>query len=223
MRWPVRAPATATPEELTGRSGSSPSSGGAKPKLGSPVITDARQSRARWRERDQVAHLSRAQALQFMAAAKASSSPFTHTSWRGKYRVFYYHGLTGHEYSKRAQGGVGPKHNIIMVIPAGTTFSFTLNVQAAVSFTFTQGASGRELEGRCVAPASGPRAQRACIRAVARGTLSLPGNPGRNTVPFEGLIPGSRKLPPGAYTLEIRATNAAGHSGPKSLHFRIFG
>jgi hypothetical protein len=222
--WPYLEPARATEEELTGRSKSPKApNGGAKSKLGSPVITHARQSRNRWRERDQVAHISRAQALLFMAAANASSSPFTHTSRRGKYRIFHYNGLTGHEYSKRTKGGVGSRHNIIVVIPAGTTFSFTLNVQAAVSFTFTRNLSGRKLKGRCVGPTSGARAQPACTRAVTQGTLSLSGYAGPNTVPFEGLIPGSPKLAPGSYTLVIRATNAAGRSTPKRLRFQILG
>jgi hypothetical protein len=109
------------------------------------------------------------------------------------------------------------------VIPSGTTFSFTLNVQAAVSFTFNQNVSGRRLTGRCLAPTSGTRAQPACTRSVNRGTLSLAGSAGRNTVPFQGLIPGSRKLAPGTYTLVISATNAAGRSSPKSLRFTILG
>jgi hypothetical protein len=220
--WAFFNPEAATKGELTGVSGSG-GPGAPNSKLGAPVITHARQSRNRWRERDQVAHVSRAEARLFVAAAGASSSPFTHMSKRGKYRVFYYQGLTGHEYSKSTEGGVGPRHNIVMVIPAGTTFSFTLNVQAAVSFTFTQNVSGRKLKGKCVGLTSAPSSQRACTRPVTRGTLSLAGSAGRNTVPFEGLIPGSRKLPPGAYTLVIRAANAAGRSAPKSLRFTIFG
>jgi hypothetical protein len=58
---------------------------------------------------------------------------------------------------------------------------------------------------------------------VTQGTLSPAGKAGRNSVPFQGLIPGSHKLPAGAYTLVIRAANAAGRSGPKSLRFTIFG
>jgi hypothetical protein len=217
--WAFLNPAMATKEELTGSS-QNRGSGSATEK---PVITHASQSRRRWREAERVARISSAEARLFMAAAKATSSPFTHTSRRGKYRIFYYNGLTGHEYSKATRGGVGPKHNLIMVIPAGTTFAFTLNVQAAVSLAFSQDVSGRTLKGKCVAASRGARSEPACTRSVNRGTLSLAGNAGRNVVPFEGRIPGSHKLAPGTYTLVITASNAAGRSSPKRLRFTILG
>jgi hypothetical protein len=217
--WAFVNPAIASKEELTG---SSPNRG-SENTTEKPVITHASQSRRRWREAERVAHISRAQALVFMAAARANSGPFTHTSRRGKYRIFYYNGLTGHEYSKATRGGVGPKHNLIMVIPAGTTFSFTLNVQAAVSFSFSENVSGRRLKGTCVAAKSAARSQPVCTRSVNRGTLSIAGKAGRNLVPFEGLISGSHKLAPGSYTLVITASNAAGRSSPKRLRFAILG
>jgi hypothetical protein len=217
--WAFLNPAIASTEELTG---SSPHRGSGSPTE-KPVITHVSQSRRRWREGERVAHISRAQALDFMAAARANSGPFTHTSRRGKYRIFYYHGLTGHEYSKPTSRGVGPKHNIIMVIPAGTTFAFTLNVQAAVSFEFNENVNGRRVKGKCVAATNSDRLQPACTRAVNRGTLSFPGNPGRNIVPFEGRISGSRKLAPGTYTVTITASNVAGHSSSKQLRFTILG
>jgi hypothetical protein len=219
--WAFLNPAVATNEELTGSTQNRGGSG--LNAIAKPIITRASQSRRRWREVEKVARISRAQALLFMAAAKASSSPFTHTSRRGKYRVFYYSGLTGHEYSKPTRGGVGPRRNIIMVIPAGTTFAFTLNVQAAVSFAFTQNVSGHRLGGKCVAPTRGLGAEPACTRTVTRGTLSFAGNAGRNTVSFQGRIPGSGRLPPGDYTLVITASNSAGRSSPKRLRFTILG
>jgi hypothetical protein len=110
-----------------------------------------------------------------------------------------------------------------MVIPAGTTFAFTLNVQASVSFAFSEDVSGHRLRGKCVPATHGARSQPACTRAVNRGTLSLAGNAGRNIVPFEGRISGSHKLAPGTYTLVITASNAAGRSSAKRLRFTILG
>jgi hypothetical protein len=217
--WAFLNPAIATNEEVTGSS-QNRRPGSATQR---PVISRVSQSRRRWRETVRVAHISRAQSLLLMAAARANSAPFSHTSRRGKYRIFYYNGLTGHEYSKATSGGVGPKHNIIMVIPAGTTFSFTLNVPAAVGFAFSENVSGRKLRGKCVAARAGAGSQPPCTRTVHRGTLSLTGKAGRNVVPFEGLISGSDKLAPGSYTLVITASNAAGRSSPKRLRFMILG
>jgi hypothetical protein len=46
--------------------------------------------------------------------------------------------------------------------PLGTTFSFTLNEQASVSFTFTQQVGGRKVNGRCVAQSKKNRRKHAC-------------------------------------------------------------
>jgi hypothetical protein len=106
--------------------------------------------------------------------------------------------------------------------PIGTTFSFNLNQQAAVSFTFTQQVSGRKLGGRCVAPTKANRAKHACRRVLTRGTLSFAGHAGANRVAFQGRLSRSKKLPPGTYTLVIVATNGPGRrSPPKQLTFTI--
>lgn len=85
--------------------------------------------------------------------------------------------------------------------PVGTTFSFTLNEQASVSFTFRRRQGGR---------------------AVTRGTLSFAGHTGLNRVPFSGRISSSRKLKPGRFTLVITAMNrSAQRSQPRSISFTI--
>jgi hypothetical protein len=85
--------------------------------------------------------------------------------------------------------------------PTGTTFSFSLNVQAAVTFSFTQRVRGR---------------------TVAAGGLSFAGHSGTNKVKFQGRISSAKKLKPGRYTLVITAADSAGqHSAPKSLSFTI--
>jgi type IV secretory pathway TrbD component len=84
--------------------------------------------------------------------------------------------------------------------PIGTTFSFSLNEQATVTFSFVQrvGAS------------------------VTAGKLTFTGHSGANEVVFQGRISSAKKLKPGRYTLLITATNSAGvRSAPESLSFTI--
>ena len=106
--------------------------------------------------------------------------------------------------------------------PLGTTFSFTLNEQARVSFAFTQRVGGREVNRKCVTQTKKNRRKHACKRTVTRGTLSFTGHAETNKVSFQGRISHSLELQPGTYTLIITATNAAGQrSAPKQLTFTI--
>jgi hypothetical protein len=106
--------------------------------------------------------------------------------------------------------------------PLGTTFSFTLNEQASVSFAFTQRVGGRKVKGKCVAQTNKNRRKRACKRTVTRGTLSFTGHSGTNKISFQGRISRSRKLGLGSYTLVITATNAAKQRSPaKQLSFTV--
>jgi hypothetical protein len=106
--------------------------------------------------------------------------------------------------------------------PVGTTFSFTLTERATVRFAFTERLGGRRVNGECVAQTNGNRHRSACLRTVTRGTLSFAGHPGSDRVFFDGRMSRSRRLPPGAYTLIITATNAARqHSSPRRLSFTI--
>ncbi len=82
--------------------------------------------------------------------------------------------------------------------PVGTTFRFALNEPASVELTF-------KLAGRKV-----------------KGALSFHGHAGTNKVSFDGRLGGSKKLPLGAYTLTIVATNALGkRSNPTMLRFTV--
>jgi hypothetical protein len=106
--------------------------------------------------------------------------------------------------------------------PLGTTFFFTLNQQAKVSFTFTQWVGGREVKHKCVAQTKRNRRKHACERTVTRGALSFTGHSGTNKVSFQGRISHSLKLRPGTYTLLITAVNSLGErSAPKQLTFTI--
>jgi hypothetical protein len=105
--------------------------------------------------------------------------------------------------------------------PVGTTFSFTLNAQAAVSLEFTQQASGRKAGGKCVPQTKANRHKRACKRTVARGILGFTGHLGTNKVAFQGRISRTKKLQPGTYTLAITAANGPARSSTARLTFKI--
>jgi hypothetical protein len=106
--------------------------------------------------------------------------------------------------------------------PTGTTFSFLLNEQAAVTFSFTQRGGGRKVNGECVTQTEKNRHKPACKRTATAGTFTFAGHSGTNKVAFQGRISPVKKLGPGLYTLVITATNSAGvHSAPISLSFTI--
>ncbi len=85
--------------------------------------------------------------------------------------------------------------------PTGTTFSFSLNEQATVTFSFTQ---------------------RVRAHKVSAGRLTFTGHSGADKLAFQGRISPVKKLKPGSYTLVITATDSAGaRSAPKSLSFTI--
>jgi hypothetical protein len=107
-------------------------------------------------------------------------------------------------------------------MPTGTTFSFSLNEQATVTFGFAQRVSGHEVSGKCVAQTEKDRRKPSCGRTVTAGTLTFTGHSGTNKVAFQGRVSAVTKLEPGSYTLVITATNSAGaRSAPQSLSFTI--
>ena len=107
-------------------------------------------------------------------------------------------------------------------VPVGTTFSFTLNIDARVHFTFTQQVSGRMVNGKCVAKTKKNHTKPACTRTATKGRLSFAGYAGKNTFPFRGHVSRSNQLQPGTYTLVVTATNAARQmSRPQTLSFTI--
>jgi YVTN family beta-propeller protein len=106
--------------------------------------------------------------------------------------------------------------------PIGTTFSFSLNEQASVNFSFTQLLSGRKVGRNCVAQTRSNARRKPCTRTVTAGPLTFAGHSSTNTVVFQGLLSRSQRLMPGPYTLVITATNSVGaRSAPVSLKFTI--
>jgi hypothetical protein len=106
-------------------------------------------------------------------------------------------------------------------LPLGTTFSFSLNEPAEVTFTFTAPAGGRKAGKTCVAQTKKNKKKHRCTRTVTAGTLTFSAHAGTNKVRFEGLISKHKKLGPGSYTLLVTATASGKHSPTSTLHFKI--
>jgi virginiamycin B lyase len=106
-------------------------------------------------------------------------------------------------------------------LPLGTTFSFSLNEPASVTFTFTERTSGRKVKGKCVAQTKKNKKKPHCTRTVTAGTLTFSAHAGTNKVRFEGPITTHEKLKPGSYTLLVTATASGKHSTTETLHFTI--
>jgi|GEM_PF-4301682 len=103
--------------------------------------------------------------------------------------------------------------------PVGTTFSFTLNQRARVTFTFIPTYSGRTI---CTVRDEGGSIVRTCRRVVARSTLSFFARAGRNHVRFFGHVSQVATLAPATYRATITARNAAGAlAQPATLRFTI--
>jgi hypothetical protein len=106
-------------------------------------------------------------------------------------------------------------------VPVGTTFTFTLNDAASVTFRFIRPLPGRRRGRMCMASRRKARRGKPCKRSLNRGALRFTGHSGTNTVVFQGRISTVRRLEPGRYTLVASARNAAGSSAPDSLSFTI--
>ena len=91
--------------------------------------------------------------------------------------------------------------------PVGTSFSFAISEPGRVTLTFVQTTAGRKVKGKCQRPSKHNRKRPSCRRTVTRATLGYPVSAGHHTVQFEGHA-GNRRLPLGAYTLKLTATNA---------------
>jgi hypothetical protein len=118
--------------------------------------------------------------------------------------------------------GSAPAHaSARKTLPVGTTFSFSLNESATVTFEFSESASGRKVRETCLAQTRKNKKDPSCTRTVLAGTLRFAAHSGENKVHFEGLILRHKKLKPGSYALLVTATASGEHSAPRTLHFTI--
>jgi 6-phosphogluconolactonase len=105
--------------------------------------------------------------------------------------------------------------------PTGTTFSFSLNEQATVSFSFAQLPAVHQGAHSCLATTR-EKVKRKNCNVVTTGTLSFTGHSGTDNVVFAGRTSHTNRLRPGRYELTITASNATGQrSAPVSLSFTI--
>ena len=117
---------------------------------------------------------------------------------------------------------VGPKlAHITARKPVGTSFSFTLNQSASVTFAFSRQLSGRKVKGSCRRLTAGNHAGPHCKLSAAAGKLVFAAHHGVNKVSFAGRISPSRKLSPGRYTLAVTATAAGKRSKTRTIGFTI--
>ena len=107
-------------------------------------------------------------------------------------------------------------------LPVGTTFRFSLDEPASVTFSFRRRVEGRSVKGRCVARTKHNRRRPRCRRTLQRGSLVFAGHAGEHAVAFQGRISRARRLAPGGYVLVITAVNPAGQrSRAAHLSFTI--
>jgi hypothetical protein len=106
--------------------------------------------------------------------------------------------------------------------PVGTSFSFTVNETARVSFVFTQAVSRRKVSGKCRSPTRHNHKDPRCRRTITRARLTYTANAGRHRITFRGQV-NNKRLPLGAYTLTLTATNTMTHrhSHSRTLRFTI--
>jgi hypothetical protein len=102
----------------------------------------------------------------------------------------------------------------------GTTFTFTLNTPATVHFDFAHRATGRSVNGRCVAETKRNRRRRRCARNVFDGGFQRTGHAGLNSLACQGgFVSGVIGL--GPHTAYVTAVNVSGHSATKTLQFTV--
>src|SRR4029077_14710552 len=105
--------------------------------------------------------------------------------------------------------------------PVGTSFSFTVDQTASVTFTFSKAGSGRTVNGKCRASTSHNRKHPKCHLIQGEGTLTHTVGSGHHMIAFRGRV-GQRKLPLGRYMVKLTATNSGNlHSRTATLKFTV--
>ncbi len=106
--------------------------------------------------------------------------------------------------------------------PVGTTFEFTVDQPAQVSFGFVQLFGGRKVKGKCVTQTSHNLHAGKCTRYGRTRSASFTARAGADKVAFDGRVSRSTKLKAGNYKVAIQARNSAGErSKSADLKFTI--
>ncbi|HEY4812224.1 MAG TPA: hypothetical protein VIH71_14315 [Solirubrobacteraceae bacterium] len=102
-------------------------------------------------------------------------------------------------------------------------FSFTLSQASRVTLSFTQGASGFLVGGKCVKSSRSNRRHKRCRRTLSRGSLTYAASAGAHRIAFQGRLAKGRHLPLGAYSVRVQATNTTTgkRSAVEALSFTI--
>jgi hypothetical protein len=102
----------------------------------------------------------------------------------------------------------------------GTKISYRDSAAATATFTVLRSSAGR-LQGKsCRKPGRANRHGRRCTLLTAVGSFTHADLGGAASVHFSGRLKG-RRLPPGAYVLQVLAANAAGRGKPVSKGFTV--
>jgi hypothetical protein len=88
-----------------------------------------------------------------------------------------------------------------------------------VRLDFSAPGAGRKTADKCVS--RNRRNQRKPKCALQRGSLTLAGHPGLNTVRFAGWLSRTKKLTPGRYELTITAITPGVGTTSQKLRFRV--
>jgi hypothetical protein len=104
---------------------------------------------------------------------------------------------------------------------AGTTFRYSLDEAARVTFTIERVLPGRRVGRRCVKPRRSNRSRRRCRRHVVFARFAQQASIGANSRRWSGRK-GRRRAPVGRYRATLIATDAVGNaSPPKRLNLRV--
>lgn len=104
----------------------------------------------------------------------------------------------------------------------GTRIRFTLTEAATVRLAFGQPKTGRTVGAKCRALTKGNRTKTRCTIAGVKGSLTIAGKAGANTLAFNGRLDASKQLALGRYTLVATPTDGAGNVGtPVSRRFTL--
>jgi hypothetical protein len=107
-------------------------------------------------------------------------------------------------------------------LATGTTFRFTLDRPAQVTLAFTRHTTGRRVKSKCVLNTRRNRHHQRCDLARPAGKIVTPAQAGANSFSFAGVVGHGRRLRPGSYTVDVAATDSAGHvSTTQTLGFTI--